>query len=250
MLKHRAFTRNELIVVLAIIGSLVAIIGPAILKAREAARADSCLCSMNQIQLALLTYQNSHGNFPAAFRVGVDGHPQHSWRVLVLPFLDEQEVYDQYQFDEPWNGPNNRLLADKIRLEKFQCPSGSDRGRTQMTNYGIIQGADTLFPGMGTTKLEDISDGPENTILLVETHDGDIHWMEPRDVKATSTSVPLNGSSKASISSPHPAGPGVGFADRFSAYRLPLSVDSTILFELSTPKGGEASTRDLVLPSH
>ncbi|NOY30525.1 MAG: DUF1559 domain-containing protein [Planctomycetes bacterium] len=248
MLKRKAFTRNELIVVLAIIGSLAAIIVPAILKAREAARAGSCVGNMNQIQLALILYQDFHGNFPAAFQVGADGQPWHSWRVQVLPFLETQKIYDQYLFSEPWNGPNNRLLADKIRLEMFQCPSGADRGRTQMTNYGIIQGANTIFPGKATTKLEDISDGPENTILLVETHDGDIHWMEPRDVNATSTSVPLNGSSKASISSPHPAGPGVCFADRIRVYRLPPSFTSTILFKLSTTQGEEFLTRELVLP--
>jgi len=158
MLIRRAFTRNELIIVLVINGGLAALVVPAILKAREAARESSCRGHLGQMQLALLNYQETNGNFPAAYQEGTDGQPWHSWRVLLLPFLEEQEVYDQYLFDEPWNGPNNRLLADKIFLEWFQCPSGADSGRTQMTNYAILQGDSTIFPGTATTRLEDISD--------------------------------------------------------------------------------------------
>ena len=48
----------------------------------------------------------------------------HSWRVLLLPYLDQLELYNAYRFDEPWDGPNNRLLAD--RMPRHYCFSGDD----------------------------------------------------------------------------------------------------------------------------
>ena len=59
---------------------------------------------------------------------------------LLLPFLEYEAVYDQYRFDEPWNGPNNRKLASSIYVEMFQCPSGPDHGRTFNTDYDRSSG--------------------------------------------------------------------------------------------------------------
>ena len=219
----------------------------AIPAAREAARLCTCECRVNQLQLALQNYHTANGHFPPAFVRGPDGTPWHSWRVLILPFFNHQSVYDEYRFDEPWNGPNNRLLADKIRLEAFQCGSGPDYLKTHNTNYVAIVGKDTAFPGSEATALSDILDGSENTILLAEIANSDIHWMEPRDLDAATMSYRLNHPSEPSISSPHPAGPTVVFADAIRGYRLrpPLSVDT--LKALTTIAGGEPVRRqDLI----
>ena len=120
----------------------------AIRHAREAARESLCDVQMNQLLLALQSYENANGHLPPAYVVGPDGKPWHSWRVLILPYLGYEEVYKRYRFDEPWDGPNNRRLADQILFEQyFQCPSGRDLGKTQHTNYVVVVGAGTAFPG-------------------------------------------------------------------------------------------------------
>lgn len=77
---------------------------------REAARRVSCLNNLRHIELALHNYHNAHGCFPPAYIVDESGRPMHSWRVL-LPYLEQEALYDQYDFSEPWDGPNNRKLA-------------------------------------------------------------------------------------------------------------------------------------------
>jgi hypothetical protein len=180
------------------------------------------------MQWALTSYHDTHGHFPPAYIVGADGKPWHSWRVLILPFIESNKVYDQYRFDEPWNGPNNRLLADKIHLEIFQCPSRTDYGKVTHTNIVAIVGDDTAFPGANWTQLSDFRDRGKHTILLAEYGGSDIQWMEPRDLNAHEMSFQINDAVSPSISSLHPAGPAVVFADGIKAYRLhrPLSPET------------------------
>jgi Protein of unknown function (DUF1559) len=64
--------------------------------------------------LAVANYHETYGCFPPAYLANRDGKPMHSWRVLILPFLAQQELYRAYNFDEPWNGPNNRNLESRI----------------------------------------------------------------------------------------------------------------------------------------
>jgi Protein of unknown function (DUF1559) len=90
---------------------------------REAASQGACQGRFNQMQFALTRYHETHGHFPPAFIVGPDGKPWHSWRVLILPYMEHSSVYEKYRFDEPWNGPNNRLLEDKIHTPIFHCRS-------------------------------------------------------------------------------------------------------------------------------
>lgn len=217
----------------------------AVQKARENAKQSVCQAHINQLQRALTIYESSNGHFPPAFVRGPDGTPWHSWRVLLLPYLNEEEVYEQYRFDEPWNGPNNWNLADRINVGYFQCPCGRDHQRTLNTNYVVVVGDETAFPGERSTSLGNITDGPENTLLLVEIGNSDIHWMEPRDLEFDSLAFepdPAKASSSA-ISSAHPAGPAVCLADRIGAYRLrqPLSLDK--LRALLTIAGGEQITK-------
>ncbi len=101
----------------------------------------------------------------------------HSWRVLLLPYLDQQALYDQYRFDEPWDGRHNRKLADNIghvyNCSGEQSPAGQKR-RT-MTSYVAVVGPETMWPGSQSTKLSDIGDGTSNTLMVVEIANSGIH---------------------------------------------------------------------------
>jgi Protein of unknown function (DUF1559) len=210
----------------------VVLVGYTVPIVREEAKQVACQGRFNQLQFALTNYHATHGHFPPAFVAGPDGKPWHSWRVLILPFMEHTRVYDSYRFDEPWDGPNNRLLADKIYLPIFQCHSGADYGKTYRTNIVAVVGDGTAFPGSGSTRLSDFQDGGRHTILLAEYGNSDIHWMEPRDLNAGEMSFRVNDPAAPSISGAHPAGPAVVFADSMTAYRLRRTLSADTLSAL------------------
>lgn len=142
---------------------------------------NSCQNHLKQIAVAILNYEGRYGSLPPAFVNGKDGKPAHSWRVLILPFLDHQDLYDAYHFDEPWNGPNNIKLIDRMPAE-FACPGGSNREKGK-TDYVAVVGSQTAWPGSRSRRLQDIRDGTSNTLLLTELAKSDITWTEPRDVR-------------------------------------------------------------------
>jgi hypothetical protein len=230
-----AITLAGILVVLAVRG---------LQTVQESARQSACLGRFAQMQLALTNYRETHGHFPPAFVAGPDGKPWHSWRVLILPFMEQATVYDRYRFDEPWDGPNNRLLADKIYLPIFQCASGADYGKSLHTNVVAIVGVGTAFPGAGSTQLSDFRDAGRHTILLAEYGNSDIHWMEPRDLNADQMSFQFNDPAVPSISAPHPSGPAVVFADGICAYRLRRPLSAETLSALVRTQGDKRIRRD------
>src|SRR5689334_22115089 len=100
----------------------------------------------------------------------------HSWRVLILPFLDQKAIYDRYRFDEPWDGPNNRKLHDLV-VSAYACPSHPNPGHA--TTYVAVVGPETAWPGAESRRLDEITDGHDRTIRVVEIASPSIHWMEP-----------------------------------------------------------------------
>src|SRR5262249_13538594 len=93
---------------------------PKVQHAREAARSLQCMGHLNQLHVAFHNYHDTYGCFPPAYVADANGKPIHSWRVLMLPFIDEVHLYEKYRFDEPWNGPNNRRLANQLNW-RFHC---------------------------------------------------------------------------------------------------------------------------------
>ena len=93
-----------------------------------------CKLNLKQIAIALHNYHETHGSFPPAVTYDANGRPAHSWRVLILPFLENADLYKQYRFDEPWYFGVNHHMAlalmfrqgDEPRLT--QSPSGGGRG--------------------------------------------------------------------------------------------------------------------------
>ncbi|GIW84177.1 MAG: hypothetical protein KatS3mg106_690 [Gemmataceae bacterium] len=164
-------------------------------------KAGICSASMRMIGRAMECYHDKYGHFPPAYVVGPGGKPAHSWRVLLLEFL-KPELYHEYRFDEPWDGPNNRRLADKMPF-CYACPADSGAKRKRQTNYFVVIGPRTVFPGAQTVKLSDIQRPHEETILIVEAVGLGVHWMEPRDLDWETLSVEVNDPTRPSISSKH-----------------------------------------------
>jgi hypothetical protein len=143
-----------------------------------------CSNNLKQIALALHNYHDVYGSFPPAYVADSDGRPMHSWRVLLLPFLEEQPLLGQYSFDEPWDGPNNRKLLDRMP-KVFACPSAAKDATgkpTFTTSYVAVVGPKTAWPGSSPRSFKEFKDGVSNTALVLEHNDSNILWLEPRDL--------------------------------------------------------------------
>ncbi len=166
----------------AIVSMIMSVLGlclvPAVRVARPAAHQMACANNMKQIGLALHNYHEVYRSFPPAITYDATGKPMHSWRVLILPWIEGRQLYDAYSMDEPWDGPNNSKLLSRIP-PVFVCPATSNRSNFT-TKYCVVIGEKTLFPPYGSRSFKDIRDGTSNTIAVVEQTSG-IPWMAPLD---------------------------------------------------------------------
>ena len=151
------------------------------------------------------------GKKSTVFLIGNDGKPAHSWRILLLEILDAQ-TFELYRFDEPWDSPNNRKLEAKMP-SCYACPADPEGKKQWHTNYFVVVGSGTVFPGKETVKLDDIKRPHSETILAVEAVGQGIHWMEPKDLDFEAMSFELNDPKKPSVSSHHMREPGAYTVD-------------------------------------
>lgn len=231
-------------VLLACAGILIALLLPAIQAAREAARRAACQNNLKQIGVAMQMYHEQHGTFPPAYIADENGRPMHSWRVLILPYLDEQVLYDQYDLEEPWDGPSNILLAG-LMPEVYRCPSDVSTIGESDTSYAMIVGPGTISDGPTAIKASEIRDGPSNTIMVVEVAGAGIHWMEPRDLNAKEISFAVNEDLGDGIQSDHAGVANVLFCDG-SVRSFSNSADPKTVQATCTIAGGEdVSVSDL-----
>ena len=219
-------------------GILTALLLPAVQAAREAARRAACTNHLKQVSVAMFSYEATWGCFPPAYLADEDGQPMHSWRVLLLPYLDEQMLYDQYNFDEPWDSPGNRALADRMP-EVYQCPSDRSAGPSE-TSYAMIVGPGTISDGPTSTRSDQIqiSDGSSNTLMVVEAAGSGIHWMEPRDLPADEISYFINDPVDPGIHSDHPGCANVAMCDG-AVQALDDSTEPEQVEAMTTIGGGE-----------
>ena len=160
----------------------------------------------------------------------------HSWRVLILPFLERQDLYNAYNFAQPWDGPDNRKLADKIGTTYLRSGLESDQVRT--TSFVAVVGPETAWRGTEPVGYEDLPDGRNATLIVVEVPDGRFRWMEPRDLPFDTMSFRINDRSG------HGPGSKLGGARVVSADAtvrdLPDDFDPKTLRAMLTAGGGEA----------
>ncbi|HZL89303.1 MAG TPA: DUF1559 domain-containing protein [Pirellulaceae bacterium] len=248
--------RNRLVdalIVVALVGITISLLLPAVhFGPYIGRRRPSCRDNLRQIAAAMTAYEIRYESLPPPYIADAQGRPMHSWRVLILPELGEQELYDQYHFDEPWDGPNNRQLHDRI-VDVYRCPQDHpNRWNTaaRQTSYVVIAGPGTIFPGgrkkMSVAQIAN-GDGCSNTLLVVEIHDSGIHWMEPRDLDLATMDFQINGKRAASISSNHEGGVMVAMVDGFVRY-LDERTPPNVVRQLITYKDRQPLPENLGVP--
>lgn len=197
--------------------------------ARESARQAQSMNNMKQFGLAMHNYHDTFGSLPPSVVIGPDGKTPHSWRIELLPFIEEQEMYDRYRMDEPWDSPHNLEVTSRMP-DAFRHPS--DDSNSTNTAYLLLTGEGTAFTDDGAMEFRDIRDGLSNTIMMVEAKTN-THWAQPLD-------MPYIGADTLSLLG--------GFNDDDtitatlfdgSVHRLPASIDSEVFEAMVSPNGQE-----------
>jgi prepilin-type N-terminal cleavage/methylation domain-containing protein len=189
---RRAFTLIELLVVMAIVGVLIGLLLPAVQKVREAANRMKCANNLKQFGLALHTYHDNNGSFPPGVTADTSDlrTGKHSGLTVLLPYLEQQNLYARYNFAATWIDPSNLAVA-QMKVPVFLCPSGPDR----VTEDGGVSGAPSHYafskgayaylsrdtsirPGSGlfdvnsARRFADILDGTSQTFAMGEAVGG------------------------------------------------------------------------------
>lgn len=157
---------------------------PAVWKVREAANRSSSMNNMKMLGLALHNYEASNGRFPPAVVTDKDGKPLYSWRVLILPYIEQDAVYRAWKLDEPWDSPNNRRLSEvviKAFCEPTEPPGNSTHYRVFHGNGAVFNVAKAGKTMAGGTRISEILDGTSNTIMIAQTRDA-VPWAAPDEI--------------------------------------------------------------------
>jgi prepilin-type processing-associated H-X9-DG protein len=175
----RGFRLIELLTVLGIIAFLIALLLPATRSAGPAARRSQCVNNLKQIALALHNYEQAYKALPPAHTVDAKGRPLHSWRTLILPYLEQEPLYQTIDLSKPWNDPAN-AKALETSLQVFRCPEAV--GPKNMTTYLAIAAPNGCLIPKESRRLAEITDAHESTLLVVEAgEENAIPWMAPVD---------------------------------------------------------------------
>jgi len=229
--------------------------------ARENAARARSINNLKQIVLAMHNFESTYGEFPPAVIHGPDGKPWHSWRVLILPFLERVDLYNSYDFSQPWDSPKNKALIDK-RPAVYRDPIHRDTTETD-THYAALVGPGAIFRpdgakqtdpkkpplGKGGLGIRNITDGTSNTVIISSVEPGrKIPWTKPEDIDVGPAFKGFG--QPGGIAAPYTFhGPGGGKAAPFafadgSVRMIGASVNPRVLEALITCAGNEVISSD------
>src|SRR5205823_9197639 len=139
--------------------------------------------NLKQIGLAMHNYHDTYKHLPMHAIYSKDGkRPLLSWRVAILPYIEQNALYMQFKLDEPWGSPNNKKLIAMMPRIYAAVNTGKKDGKDDgLTYYVVFTGPMTPFDGNKKMTLADFKDGTSNTGLVFEAKDPVI-WSKPDDL--------------------------------------------------------------------
>jgi hypothetical protein len=196
--------------------------------------------NLRQIVIAFHNFNDVYGGLPAAAIVDKAGKPLLSWRVAILPYIEEDKLYKEFRLNEPWDSKHNKKLLAK--MPKIYAPTVSEKpAKADHTYYQVFTGPDTPFNpkavrgnppvSLGARIPASFTDGTSNTILVVEAGEA-VPWTKPVDlVYDAKKAIPKVGGL-------FPEGFHVAMADGSVKY-IDRKIAEQTLRALITPAGGE-----------
>ena len=159
-----------------LIAALITLLSPSSGHTPATVNQRQCLNNLRAIGTGILGYEADHGHFPPPYIADEAGKPMHSWRVLILPYVGGKAVYNQYNFDEPWNSPSNaKLLSAVPALYQHAEHSGA------MCHYSAIVGGNSIWEPTTRISWNELSDGASRTLLVCESP-RPVPWTKPQDL--------------------------------------------------------------------
>jgi len=216
----------------AVSGVLVALLLPAVQSAREAARRAQCTNNLKQMALAMHNYHAANNAFPKPALTDKDGKALLSWRVAILPYIEQNDLYNRFKLDEPWDSPHNKELIKEMP-QTFVCPSRANVA-PGTTTYRVFVGAGALFEKGKDIGIADITDGTSNTIMIAESNEA-VPWTKP------DAELDFDPAAKPSLfgaGSIHPGGFNASMADG-SVRFFKTTINLDVFRALITRAGGE-----------
>jgi hypothetical protein len=196
-----------------------------------------CANNLKQIGLAFHMYHDTYGKFPAVANFDKEGKPLLSWRVHLLPFLEQKQLYQQFHLDEPWDSEHNKKLIAQMP-SVYRCPASGGRLADKTSYLAPVfddkRGGSTMWSGdKRELRISDVLDGTSNTLLVVDADDRHaVPWTKPADL-TYDPKHPLAG-----LVGHHPDSAQALFVDG-SVHRLRSTIPPDRLGALFTRAGGE-----------
>lgn len=170
---------GRVLAVLGIAGLLIALLIPFRRNVGPAMHRVQCRNNLKQIVLALHNYRDAHKALPPAYTVDANGKPLHSWRTLILPYLENEQLYKTIDLSKPWDDPAN-AAARETTVNEFACPA-ADVPSGHTTYMGMVASNAALLPEE-SRPLSEITDDHAETLVVIEVStDKAVHWMAPQD---------------------------------------------------------------------
>jgi hypothetical protein len=211
------------------------LLGPTMVQLKARRDVTACQQNLKRIAKALNAYASEYGTYPPAVTRDGRGKAMHSWRVLLLPYLGEKQLYSQYDMSASWDAPQNSSL--QAQIPSVYVSPANTRAAVGESSYMLVTGAGTLFPAGPPGNPKNIRDGAANTLLVVETNNSRVAWTEPVDLDITR--LPAQIGAIGGIGGSHQGGATAVFADGEAAW-LPSDTSKAVMDGLLSPAGGEA----------
>lgn len=211
--------------------ALTTVLAPFLSARRMAAGRAQSMNNLKQMALAMHNYLDTNRTFPAAASHDANGRPLLSWRVYILPYIEQDALFRQFHLDEPWDSAHNKQLIARMPTTYHSPEQGKlEPGKT---TYLAPVGPKTIFGGKKGMPIQKITDGTSNTIMILESDDSRaVYWTQPEDYRIDPNN-PLAG-----LIRPSAAGFNAAFADG-SVHLLPANINPATLRALYTANGGE-----------
>jgi prepilin-type processing-associated H-X9-DG protein len=152
-----------------------------LLAVRGAAGQAQSSNNLKQMVLAMHNYHDTYGAFPPAAIAGKDDKPLLSWRVAILPFVEQDNLYKQFRLDEPWDSAHNKKLLEQMPKIYMTPEQAQKDEKVTTTHYRVFHGKMAAFEGTTGLKIADFTDGTSNTILVVEAEQA-VPWTKPEEL--------------------------------------------------------------------
>ena len=155
---------------------------PPLNHADDAKKRTQSTINLKQLSLAMINYAGAYGHLPAPAIYSKNGKALLSWRVALLPFLEQDALFKKFKLDEVWDGPHNKMLLGQMP-KMFAPPNDMNWNMKPDTPYQVFVGKDAGFEKRRTLQFPgDITDGTSNTIMIVEA-ESLVPWTKPEDLE-------------------------------------------------------------------